>query len=72
MTARERLLQTLFETEGRKHVDVKFCRGSSGDISQEDLCHAAWLSIMQIEHGWVEVREHFGDQHRETVDVSHL
>lgn len=70
MTARERLLRALFDTDGRRHVDIKFCRGSSGDVSPESLCDAASLALLQVDLGLVEVREDFGDRDQPTVDVA--
>ena len=72
MTARERLRRTLFQSEGREHRNIKFCRGSAGDISPEDLCNAASLAIMQVDFGLVEIKEEFGDRNRTKVDVASL
>ena len=70
MTAKERLLSTLFENDQRRHIDIKFCRGSSGDISPESLCEAAFIGLMLVDSGLAEVRDSFGDSNSPTVDVA--
>lgn len=72
MNARERLLRALFETEGRKHLNIKFCRGISDDISPDSLCQAANLAILQVEKGMVQTRPTFGDSGKPLVDVREL
>ena len=69
MTEKERLLQTLFETESRKHLNLKFFRGSSDDISPEALSREANSAILQVELGLVETRSEFGDRGRAVVDL---
>ena len=44
MTEKERLLRTLFETEGQEHLNIKFCRGQQmiffrGPLSRGKLGH---------------------------------
>ena len=70
MTQKEKLLRTLFNTEGREHLNLKFFRGFSDDISPEDLCGEANHAIFQVEHGIVPTTSEFGDRGRNTVDVS--
>ena len=70
MSEKERLLRTLFETEGQEHLNIKFCRGTSDDISPEALCREANLAIFQMENGLVDVRQEFGDSHLPIVDVA--
>lgn len=72
MTEKQRLLDTLFGTEGREHLNIKFCRGSSDDTSPEDLCQQANAAIFQIESGLVEPSPDFGDKERKVVDVKEL
>lgn len=72
MSEKERLLHTLFESENREHLNLKFFRGFSDDISPEDLCREANSAIFQVEAGLVEVRPAFGDSDRKVVDVRHL
>ena len=72
MTEKQRLLDTLFETEGREHLNIKFCRGSSDDTSPEDLCREANAAIFQVESGLVEPSPEFGDSGRKVVDVKEL
>ena len=70
MTEKERLLRTLFETEGQEHLNIKFCRGTADDISSEALCREANWAIFQIENGLVNVRPCFGDSHLPVIDVN--
>ncbi len=70
MTEKERLLRALFEKEGQEHLNIKFCRGTSDDISPEDLCREANSAIFQIENGLVEVRPDFGDKETTVIDVA--
>ena len=72
MTEKERLLRTLFETEGRTHLNIKFCRGTAEDISPEALCLQANLAIFQIESGMAETSSTFGDKERNIIDVTEL
>ena len=72
MNARERLLRSLFKTKGRKHLNIKFCRGTSDDISPESLCQAANSAILQIEKGMVKTSPTFGDRDKHLIDVSEL
>ncbi len=72
MMEKQRLLNTLFDTEGREHLNIKFCRGSSDDISPEELCQEANSAIFQVEAGLVEPTPEFGDSDRKVVDVKEL
>lgn len=72
MSHKERLLRTLFDTEGRKHLNIKFARGTSDDISAEDLCAEANSALLQVKLGQVERREWFEDKDEPTVDVKNL
>ena len=72
MTEQERLLKTLFKTEKREHLNLKFCRGSSDDASPEDLCREANAALFQVESGLIEIRDGFGDAERKVVDVKTL
>ena len=69
MTEKERLLHRLFETEGREHLNIKFFRGTSDDISPDSLCSEANSAIFQVELGLAGTRSKFGDKGRTTVDV---
>ena len=70
MKAEDRLLATLFDTPNRKHIDVKFCRGRSDDISPEDLCNQACNAFVEVDLGLAETRVDFGDGDRKQIDVS--
>jgi hypothetical protein len=49
MTEKERLMHTLFDhAERREHINIKFFRGTSDNVSPEQLCHQARLGIEQI------------------------
>lgn len=72
MTNKERLLDALFNTEGERHLNLKFYRGFSDDISPEDLCEQANLAIFQAKIGLVEGRPSFGDKGRKAVDVAEV
>lgn len=72
MTHKERLMNTLFKTEGREHVNVKFCRGTAENISPEDLCAEANSMLMQIDGGLAETREEFGDKDVPTASVADM
>ena len=71
MTPKERLMRTLFNTEGRTHRNIKFSRGTAPDISAEDLCAEANSAISQVETGAVEHRSTF-DEDYEVVRVAEL
>lgn len=72
MTDKERLLHTLFEAKGKEHLNLKFFRGISDDISPEDLCREACSAIFQAEQGLAATKSDFGDRGRKTVDVKEL
>ena len=72
MTEKDRLLQTLFNTEGQEHLNLKFCRGFSDDISPDDLCREANAAIFQVESGIVEPDSSFGDRDRKVVELKEL
>ena len=72
MTEKQRLLNTLFETKGQEHLNIKFCRGLSDDTSPEDLCQQANAAIFQVESGLVEPLLGFGDKERKVVEVKDL
>ena len=69
MSHKERLLRTLFSTEGRRHL---FARGTSDDISAEVLCAKANSALLQVKLGQADRREWFGDKDEPTVDVKEL
>ena len=69
---KERLLDTLFKTKGRDHVNIKFCRGTASDISPDDLCAEANSAIAQIDAGLAETRETFGDKGVPTKSVAEM
>ena len=72
MSEKERLRRTLFESPGIEHLNIKFCRGPSDDISPEDLCREANAAIFQVESGIVEPAPGFGDKERKVVNVKEL
>ena len=54
MTEQSRLMRALFKHEGREHVDIKFLRGVSDNVTSEDVCREANNAIFQIDSGLVE------------------
>ncbi len=72
MSEKQRLLDTLFKTEGREHLNLKFFRGGSDSISPDALCREANSAIFQHESGLAEVRDGFGDGQGRTVDLREL
>jgi len=49
MTEKERLMSTLFDhAERREHINIKFFRGTSDDVTSEQLCHEARNGIESI------------------------
>lgn len=72
MTEKERLLKKLFESDGISHLNIKFFRGTSDSISPEELCQEANSAIFQMENGFAEVSEQFGDKEDKTIDVCNI
>jgi hypothetical protein len=72
MSEKQRLLDTLFKTEGREHLNLKFFRGSSDDISPDALCREANSAIFQYETGLAEIRTSFGDAERRVIEIKGL
>lgn len=54
MSEKDRLLRTLFEAEGREHVNIKFSRGSADDISVERFCREVNTALFMASCGIVE------------------
>jgi len=49
MTEKDRLMRTLFDhAERREHINIKFFRGTSDDVTSEQLCHEARNGIEDI------------------------
>lgn len=49
MTEKSRLMHALFDhAERREHINIKFFRGSSDDLTAEQLSHEASNGIEQI------------------------
>lgn len=71
MTEQARLMRALFEHEGRQHVDIKFLRGSSPNITTEDVCREANSAIFQIDNDLVEGDSEFQENFKQ-VDVAEL
>lgn len=71
MTEQTRLMRTLFEQSGREHIDIKFLRGKSSDITAEDVCREANKALFQIDHGKVEGDEAF-EENLKPVDILEL
>jgi hypothetical protein len=71
VTEQARLMRTLFEHPGRTHIDVKFFRGTSSDVSPEDVCREANSVIFQIDSGMVEGDEAFEEIFKQ-VEIAEL
>jgi hypothetical protein len=71
MTEQTRLMRALFEHPGREHVDIKFLRGSSNNVTIEDVCREANSAIFQIDSGLVEGDQDFVETFKQ-VDVVEL
>lgn len=55
MTEKERLMSALFDhAERREHINIKFFRGTSDNVTSEQLSHQARLGIEQIKSKLVE------------------
>jgi len=54
MTDKDRLLNVLFGHEGRReHINIKFCRGTSSDVTVQEMSHEAANGIEQVTFGMV-------------------
>jgi hypothetical protein len=71
VTEQTRLMRALFEHQGRDHVDIKFLRGSSNNVSIESVCHEANSAIFQIDSGLIEGDSEFNETFKQ-VDVVEL
>jgi hypothetical protein len=72
MTEKDRLLKTLFETSEQSHLNIKFFRGLSDEISTEDLCREANSALFQFESGLAKGLPVFGDKDRPVVNVKEM
>lgn len=55
MTEKSRLMRALFDhVERREHINIKFLRGTSDDVTEEQLSHEAANGIEQILTGLAE------------------
>lgn len=71
MTEQTRLMRALFEHQGREHVDIKFLRGSSNNVSTEAVCREANSALFQIDSGLVDGDSEFNETFKQ-VDVVEL
>lgn len=72
MSEKDRLLRTLFESPGREHLNIKFCRGFNDEISEEEICRAANIALFEIENGLTDASESFEDVIKREIDVKEL
>lgn len=72
MSAKLRLMDALFGNEERVHVNLKFFRGTSSDVSEEVLCEQSASAIFQVDSGLVERRASFGDADARQTDVAKI
>jgi hypothetical protein len=71
MTEQTRLMRALFEHQSREHVDVKFLRGTSNNVSTEAVCREANSALFQIDSGLVDGDSEFNETFKQ-VDVVEL
>lgn len=57
MSEKARLIKTLFRDGNERHINIKFCRGKSDDLSAEDLCREANRALLQIRSGLVHAED---------------
>ena len=69
MTAKERLIGTLFRKSSDRLLNIKFFRGNASDISPEDLCREANTALLHSEIGLIKPQADFGDRDRPVFDV---
>lgn len=71
MTEKERLLHALFGHPEREHVNAKFMRGTSEDVTVDALCNEAVKGLEQILTGLVEPVANLdaGYKEREVADL---
>ncbi|MCD2183502.1 hypothetical protein [Rhizobium sp. GN54] len=72
MSEKDRLLKTLFETADQSHLNIKFFRGFSDEISTEDLCREANSAFFQFESGIAVTSTEFGDADRTSFNVKEM
>ena len=72
MSAKQKLLDALFENKEREHVNLKFFRGTASDVSEEDLCEQSASAIFQVDSGLVDRREKFGDADAKQTEVAKI
>jgi hypothetical protein len=71
MLEKERLFADLFQSSDRKHVNIKFFRGSADDISVEQFCGAVNHALFQVASGLVAWSSTFAEDLKQ-VDVKGL
>jgi hypothetical protein len=71
MSAKERLLKTLFEDPKREHANIKFCRGNAEAIPEEEFCAQINTVLFESENGLLDPQDGFPEQLRQ-VDVRNL
>lgn len=71
MLEKDRLFADLFGRSDRKHVNIKFFRGSADDISVEQFCGAVNHALFQIASGLVTWSSTFPEDLKQ-VDVKEL
>ena len=71
MSQKETLLKTLFDDPTREHVDIKFMRGTSEKVSEDDFCREINSAIFQFDNKLIEAVDSVEDDFPQ-VDVRHL
>lgn len=71
MSEKDRLLHTLFERPDRELVNIKFFRGSSEEISEDDFCAEVNKTLFEIEQELTESSEAFAENDK-AINVKEL
>ena len=72
MSAKQRLMDALFENKERTHLNLKFFRGTASDVSEADLCEQSASAIFQVDSGIVDRRTSFGDRETKQTEVAKI
>ncbi|MDE4304007.1 hypothetical protein PXK30_03675 [Phaeobacter gallaeciensis] len=70
MSAKQRLMDALFENKERTHINLKFFRGTASNVSEEDLCEQSASAIFQVDSGLVDRKSSFGDSDARQTEVA--
>lgn len=71
MLEKARLVNALFRDGNERHINVKFCRGKSDDLTAEDICREANKALLQIKSGLVHAHSNV-EEDTAAIDVRDL